>query len=136
MTCRPLCSEAISLYPTHLSLQWIIATIALERGDVALAKPLLEKFAAIDPDMFFDRDVAYDKAIFRYLAKEALALCYFREERFAEAAALYRLAVKSSPDREACELKARLAELKVGMIKTARHAAQTADIECARGSVR
>lgn len=107
-----LLREAIELYPGHLSLRWIEATLALERGDIEIARPLLETLAATDPDTFFDRDVSYDKAIFRYLAKEAMALCHFREGRFREAAQLYRLAAQYSPDWEACEIKAQLAELR------------------------
>jgi tetratricopeptide (TPR) repeat protein len=113
-TSTTLC-EAIELYPDHLSLRWIEATSALERGDTETARPLLERLAAIDPDTFFDRFVSYDKSIFRNFAKEALALCYFREERFADAARLYRQAAEHSPDREACEIKARLAELKAAL---------------------
>jgi glycosyltransferase involved in cell wall biosynthesis len=109
-----LLREAIELYPDHLALRWIDATSALERGDNKAARPLLEMLAAIDPDKFFDQHVAYDKAIFRYLAKEALALYHFREERFSEAAHYYRLAAQYSPDRAACETKARLAELRMG----------------------
>ena len=108
-----LLRDALELYPSHLSLRWIEATSALERGDTEAARPLLDMLAGIDPDAFFDRHVAYDKAIFRYLAKEALALCCFREGRFGEAAQLYRAAASHSPDREACEIKARLAELRV-----------------------
>jgi tetratricopeptide (TPR) repeat protein len=107
--------EAIVLYPDHLSLRWIEATSALERGDTQTARPLLERLAAIDPEAFFDPLVSYDKSIFRHFAKEALALCYFREERFADAARLYRQAAKHSPDRESCEIKARLAELKAAL---------------------
>ncbi len=102
--------EARTLYPDHLSLQWIEATLALEAGDLDAARPTLERMAAIDTDRFYDRHVSYDKAIFRHMAKEALALCHFRAGNFAEAARFYRLAALHSPDREACELKARLAE--------------------------
>lgn len=106
-----LLREARALYPDHLSLQWIEATWALERGDNENARSTLEKLAAIDPEAFYDPRVAYQKAIFRHLAKEALALCRFRERRYEEAAQLYRLAAQYSPDRQACEIKARLADL-------------------------
>jgi hypothetical protein len=59
------------------------------------------------------RLVSYDKALFRHLAKEALALRHFRAGRYAEAARLYRAAAIHAPNREECELKARLAELRV-----------------------
>jgi len=109
---EPILREALALYPDHLSLQWIEATLALERGDGEAARPVLEMLAAIDPERFFDRRVSYDKVLFRYLAKDALALCHFRAGRFAQAARFYRLAAQGSPDREACEVKARLAELR------------------------
>jgi len=104
--------EALALYPGHLSLQWIDVTLALERGDEGHARPVLEALAAIDPDRFYDRLVSYDKALFRHLAKEALALCHFRAGRFAEAAHLYRLAAVKAPNPQEYELKARLAELR------------------------
>jgi tetratricopeptide (TPR) repeat protein len=107
-----LLREAIVLYPDHLSLRWIEATSALEHGNTEMAIRILERLAFINPDTFFDGDVSYDKAIFRYLAKEALALSYFRAGRFTEAAQLYRQAAKHSPDGKACEIKARLAEKK------------------------
>jgi tetratricopeptide (TPR) repeat protein len=107
-----LLREARALYPEHLSLQWLEATLALERKDNETARLLLQTLAAIDPEEFFDQRISYDKAMFRYLAKEALALCRFREGRFAEAAQLYRLAAEHSPEREGCELRARLAELR------------------------
>jgi tetratricopeptide (TPR) repeat protein len=106
-----LLREARALFPDHLSLQWIEATWALERGDNESARATLEKLAAIDPEAYYDPRVAYQKAIFRHLAKEALALCRFRQGRYAEAAQLYRLAAQHSPDRQACEIKARLADL-------------------------
>ena len=111
-----LLRDARALYPEHLSLRWIEATLALENGDLDAARPTLEVMANIDPDGFYDRRLSYDKAIFRHLAKEALALCHFRTGNFAEAARLYRLAALHSPDREACELKARLAEQRAAAV--------------------
>ncbi|MBX9775213.1 MAG: glycosyltransferase [Xanthobacteraceae bacterium] len=97
-------------YPDHLSLQWIEATIALVAGDLGAARPVLQTLASIDADSFYDPRISYQKAIFRWLAKEALALCHFRAGDYAEAARLYRLAAVHSPDRQACALKALLAE--------------------------
>jgi tetratricopeptide (TPR) repeat protein len=104
--------EALALYPDHLSLQWIRATLALERGDDNAVRAVLETLAAIEPDRFYDRRVSYDKALFRHLAKEALALCHFRAGRFADAARLYRCAAAHAPNREECETKAKLAQLR------------------------
>jgi tetratricopeptide (TPR) repeat protein len=99
-------------YPRHLALQWIVARRALDRGDLDVARPLLEPLAAIDAETFFDPEIAYEKILFRYLAKEALALCCFRAGRFAEAARMYRQAAQAHPDPQACEVKARLADLR------------------------
>jgi tetratricopeptide (TPR) repeat protein len=107
-----LLREALELYPSQLALLWINATRALERGDLEAARPRLEELAAIDADTFFDPQIAYEKILFRYLAKEALALCHFRAGRYAEAARFYRLAAQAHPDPSACEIKARLAELR------------------------
>jgi tetratricopeptide (TPR) repeat protein len=106
-----LLNEQVDLYPENLSLVWIKTTSALERHDSETAGPLLEALVAIDPDTFFDPRVSYDKAMF-HLAKEALALCRFRQGRYREAARWYRLAAEHSPDPASCELKARLAELR------------------------
>ena len=107
-----LLQEAVSLYPGHLALRWIEATSALDRGDLETARPKLEILAAIEPETFFDPQIAYEKILFRYLAKEALALCYFRSGRYGDAARLYRLIAPAHPDPGACEIKARLADLR------------------------
>jgi glycosyltransferase involved in cell wall biosynthesis len=105
-----LAAEALALFPNHLALQWICAQLAVERRDLESARPVLERLAAIDADTFFDPELAYDKALFRHLSAETLALCYFRGGRFDEAARLYRVAALTAPDPAACELKARLAQ--------------------------
>jgi glycosyltransferase involved in cell wall biosynthesis len=107
-----LLRQARVLYPNHLALQWIEATRALDHGELAAALPGLETLAAIDAETFFDPQISYEKKLFRYLAKEALALCYFRAGRFAEAARYYRLAAQAHPDPQPCEIKARLADLR------------------------
>ncbi|MGC2516659.1 MAG: hypothetical protein WA383_19225, partial [Terriglobales bacterium] len=66
-----------------------------------------------DADAFFDPKLAYDKALFRHCSAELLALCYFRSGRYNDAARLYRVAARTSPDPAACELKARLAQLRM-----------------------
>jgi tetratricopeptide (TPR) repeat protein len=107
-----LLQGALALYPDQLALRWIEATRALDCGDLEGAHQQLEMLAAIDAETFFDPQVAYEKILFRYLAKEALALCHFRAGRYAEAARLYRLVAKVHPDPGAYEIKARLAELR------------------------
>jgi tetratricopeptide (TPR) repeat protein len=107
-----LVGQALALFPEHLAFQWIAAQLAAERGATDEAKPVLEKLNSIDPDSFFDPELAYDKGLFRHLSAEPLALCYFREGRFADAAKLYGQAAQTAPDPAALELKARLAQLR------------------------
>jgi glycosyltransferase involved in cell wall biosynthesis len=107
-----LAAEAVATFPEHLALQWIAAQLAVERGDLESARPVLERLAAIDADSFFDPELAYDKALFRHLAVETLALCHFRAARFEESARLYRVAARNGSDPAACELKAKLAQLR------------------------
>jgi tetratricopeptide (TPR) repeat protein len=107
-----LAAEAANLFPDNLAIQWIAAQLAVERGELEAAQPVLEKLTAIDADEFYDPRLAYDKALFRHLSSESLALRYFRAGRFGDAARLYRAAARTSPDPAALELKARLAHLR------------------------
>jgi tetratricopeptide (TPR) repeat protein len=106
-----LVAEALALFPSHLALQWIAAQLAVERGDLESARPVLEHLSAIDAVTFFDPELAYDKALFGHLSAEALALCHFRAGRFEEAARHFHAAALTAPDPAACDLKARLAQL-------------------------
>jgi hypothetical protein len=105
-----LLDEALKLFPGNLALQWMAAKLAVEAGDDAGARPILERLSAIEADTFFDPALAYEKILFSHLSPETLALCHFRAGRFAEAARWYRAAAPAAPDPAACELKARLAE--------------------------
>ena len=107
-----LVAEALALFPGHLAIQYIAAQLAIERCDLETARPVLERLAAIDADTFFNPDIAYDKALFRHLSAEALALCHFRAGRYDEAARFYRVAARTAPDPTACEIKARLAQMR------------------------
>lgn len=109
-----LLRQTRALYPNELWLQWVEAMLALYRGDYNAALPGLEKLAAIDPETFFDPHLGYAKILFR-LAKEALALCHFRAARYAEAARWYRRAAQAHPNPQACEIKARLADLRAAI---------------------
>ncbi len=107
-----LVTQALSLFPSHLALQCLAAQLAVEHGDFEAARPVLEKLTAIDANTFFDPELPYDKALFRHLSAEPLALGHFRSGRYDDAARLYRVAARTAPDPAACELKARLAELR------------------------
>jgi glycosyltransferase involved in cell wall biosynthesis len=109
-----LLDEALALFPDNFALQFIHAQLAIDRGDLDVARPILERLADIDSETFFEPELAYDKALFGHRTMELLALCHFRSGRFTEAARLYRLAAQSSLAPAACELKARLAELRAG----------------------
>jgi tetratricopeptide (TPR) repeat protein len=107
-----LMAEGLTFFPSNLALQWMSAQFAVDRGDLEAARPVLEGLAAIDSDAFFEPDLAYDKALFGHLSAELLALCHFRSGRFDDAARLYRVAARTSPAPAACDLKARLAQLR------------------------
>jgi tetratricopeptide (TPR) repeat protein len=109
-----LLREALVAYPSNLALQFIEAQAAIARDELDGARAILERLAAIDANTFFEPDLAYDTSLFGHLPTELLALCHFREGRFAEATRLYRLAATMSPSPAACELKARLAESRAG----------------------
>ncbi|MDR3469694.1 MAG: glycosyltransferase [Xanthobacteraceae bacterium] len=113
-----LLAEALENFPDNLALQWMVAQVAVDRGDHDTARPILERLLAIDGDAFFEPQLAYDKALFSHLSAELLALCAFRDGRFDEAARLYREAAHTSPDPEACAVKARLAELRASALPT------------------
>ena len=104
--------EALAFFPDNLAIQSIAAQLAVERGELDRAQPVLEKIAAIDGDTYFDPRLAYDRALFRHLSLEPLALCHFRARRYAEAARLYKQAARTAPDPRGLELKGRLAELR------------------------
>jgi tetratricopeptide (TPR) repeat protein len=107
-----LMAEALGLFPDNLALQWMTARLAVDRDDLERARGVLRRLAAVDGDAFFEPDMAYDKAIFGHLSAELLALCEFRSGRFADAARLYRQAAQTSPAPAACDLKARLSDLR------------------------
>jgi tetratricopeptide (TPR) repeat protein len=110
-----LLEEAMAAYPSNLALQFIQARAAVARDDCEAARVILERLAAIDPDTLFEPELAYDKSLFGHLPMELLALCHFRAGRFAEATHLYRRAARTSPSPAACELKARLAEMRAAI---------------------
>src|SRR5262249_6958491 len=96
--------------PDNLALQFVVAEMAVQRGDHSIARPILERLTSIDGDAFFEPGLAYDKGLFGHLSAELLALCHFRSGQFEAAARVYRLAAETAPASAACELKARLAE--------------------------
>jgi tetratricopeptide (TPR) repeat protein len=108
-----LTSQAMRLFPDSMALRWVTAQIALERGDnLAAAGSIFEQLLAIDADKFCDRKISYEKALFRHLSAEPLALCYFRQGRFGDAARMYAQAAQTAADPAALHLKARLAQLR------------------------
>ena len=109
-----LLAEAVQLFPTHLALRWLACRYAVERGDQEIPRKDLEALARIDPDSFRDPELSYDGKLFSFAAPETLALSYFRAGRFREAAEWYRRAASAAPDRQACEVRARLAESMTG----------------------
>jgi hypothetical protein len=115
-----LLSEALRLFPNHLVLRWLTCKLALERGEGERARADLEELAAVEPDVFWDPELAYDKRLFSYASRESLALCHFRAGRFREAAEWYRRAAPASSDPRACEIRAQLADAKAASAFAAR----------------
>jgi len=109
---QSLARQALRLFPDSLALQWVGAQISVEQGDLATARSVFQRLIGIDADTFCDHKISYDKALFRHLSAEPLALCYFRERRFADAARLYAQAARTASDPAPLELKARLAQLR------------------------
>lgn len=107
-----LLDEALAWFPDNWEVHFINARVLTDRGEFESARPILERLLAIEPDTFFEPQLAYDAGLFGHLSAELLALGHFRSGRFAEAARLYRTAALSSPAPEACRLKAQLAELR------------------------
>jgi tetratricopeptide (TPR) repeat protein len=107
-----LTREALSMFPESLALQWVGAIAALNRGEIDVAVPVFERLIAIDADTFCDQKISYEKALFRHLSADPLALCRFRSARFLEAARLYERAAQTAPDPAPALLKARLARLR------------------------
>jgi tetratricopeptide (TPR) repeat protein len=107
-----LTREALSMFPESLALQWVGALAALNRGEMDVAVPVFERLIAIDADTFCDEKLSYDKALFRHLSADPLALCHFCSGRFLDAARLYEHAAQSAPDPAPALLKARLARLR------------------------
>ena len=105
-----LLSEAVQLFPDHLALRWLACRHALECSEGERVRRQLEEIAAINPEQFSDPELSYNKKLFSYAAPECLALVDFRAGRFREAAEWYKRAAQAAPDREACELRGRLAE--------------------------
>jgi glycosyltransferase involved in cell wall biosynthesis len=108
-----IAAEALAMFPGNLALQWISAQLAVQHGDLAAARTVLEKLQAIDAEAFFDPELSYDKALFRHHSAETLALCHFRGGDYQQAARFYRIAAQTAENPTECELKARLAEARV-----------------------
>ena len=109
-----LLAQAMADFPDHLTLRWFAARLAVEQGNLDLAQPVLEELMAIDADAYFEPQLSYDKALFRHLPAQTLALGHFRSGRFDEASRLYRIAAQTAPDPTACLIKAQLADLRRG----------------------
>jgi|AGTN01.2.fsa_nt_gi Glycosyltransferases involved in cell wall biogenesis len=105
-----LVDEGLERHPRNLFLSWVRANLLMARSRHAAALPVLEALAAIDAETFRDPYIGYDKRIFGVFAYEALALCHFRLERYAEAARWYVRAFQAAPDRMDYELRRRVAE--------------------------
>ncbi|HQT64792.1 MAG TPA: glycosyltransferase [Acidocella sp.] len=107
-----LLDQALQLFPSQLTLQWMAGKYALERNETDTARDIFSRLAAIKGDIFFDEQIAYDRALFTHTVQESLALTEFRAGHFALAAWHYRQAANTSPDANALQIKASLAAAK------------------------
>jgi tetratricopeptide (TPR) repeat protein len=105
-----LLDEALARFPGNHVLAWLRgrALIAARRFEEAIG--VFARLAAVNAEMYVDDAVAYDARIFGPWALDALGLCCFRLDRFAESARYYALAEAAAPDSPAYGFKRRLAE--------------------------
>jgi hypothetical protein len=112
-----LLDEALFLFPDNFTLQWLRARALIDAERFAEALPALERLAAADPDSDVDAAggvLAHDQRIFGLFACEALGLCCFRLDRFAESARWYGRAEALSPEPMENRTKRLLAALRAG----------------------
>ncbi len=103
-----LLQEALERFPDQYLLIWIKAQVLMGEHKLDEAIPLFERLAAIDPEILNPAKLAYDARIFGVLSYEALASCYFKMGRVAEAAAYYALAEQCEPENIQHKIKRQL----------------------------
>lgn len=105
-----LLDEALARFPGNQVLAWFHgrALIAARRFEEAMR--VFARLAAVNAESYVDEAVAYDARIFGPWALDALGLCCFRLDRFAESTRYYALAEAAAPDIRAYGFKRRLAE--------------------------
>lgn len=106
----PLLDEGLFFFPDNYTLQWLRARALTDAGHFAEALPVFERLAATDPEVEGGGVLAHDERIFGLFACEALGLCCFRLECYAESALWYGKAEALSPEPLENRAKRLLAE--------------------------
>ena len=106
-----LLAEALERFGDDHLFRWLHGRRLLASGRLEEAVAIFEALTVIEADQLCDPDgIAYDARIFGVFSYEALALCYFRLQRFADSARYYALAHAADPLNPAHLIKQRLAE--------------------------
>ncbi|HXJ83493.1 MAG TPA: glycosyltransferase [Candidatus Methylomirabilis sp.] len=106
-----LLDEALERFGDDHLFHWLQGRRLLAGGRLEEAIALFEDLIAIEAEALCDdAGMAYDARIFGLFSHEALALCHFRLERYADSARYYALAHAADPLNPAHQIKQRLAE--------------------------
>jgi glycosyltransferase involved in cell wall biosynthesis len=94
-----LYTEALSLFPSSVQLEWLRSRILMRKGELKPAIAVLERLVERGQSEDFDHLAAYDLRLFGVFAYDALATCHFRLGQYAESRRFYELAARHQPDR-------------------------------------
>ena len=109
---RALVEQALARFPFNATVRWYHGRELLEGGDYAAAEQVFRELLRVDAGTFCDPSVAHRGEIFGLWSIDSLALCAFRQGRFAEAARLWAEAEGLAPQGEAYRARRLLAEAK------------------------
>jgi glycosyltransferase involved in cell wall biosynthesis len=109
---NPAISDGLAVHPGNWLLLWLRGKALLEKGDVALARPIFESLADVDAASLIDR-VSYDRRIFGSFALQELAEDAFRREDYSKSAMFFARALERDPERIELRAKQRLASARL-----------------------
>lgn len=111
-----LLAEACRRFPERIAFVWARARYRMAVRDHAAAMHDLARIAAIDGSRYFDPWLSYDRRLFGQFANEALGVCAFRLDRFAEAAAHFERALAAEPSDVGLRARLTLARARAGTV--------------------
>ncbi len=94
-----LFTEARSLFPSSVQLQWLEGSILMRREEYKQAIPVYESLIARGRAEDFDHQAAYDLRLFGVFAYDAIACCHLRLGNYAESRHYYELAAQEEPNQ-------------------------------------